>query len=221
MTRVTPIALAASVASLACLCVAGASAAPPTPHQISIAASSPRVVFGSKVTLTGQLTGADNAGETVTLQEDPFPFGDFKNSVSTLTAADGTYKFERTPSLNIKYRADAKSKEAATSPEVVVLVAPKVKLAVSDKTPKAGQKVTFSGTLAPAHDGLKLSIQRLSSTGHWKTIARATLVDAGTALSNYSRKLTINSTGRFRTVLPAHDDHATGKSSSTTLKVHS
>ena len=200
---------------------AAAVAAPPTPHQLSIAASSPRIVFGDKVALTGQLTGADSAGETVTLQEDPVPFGDFKNSVSTLTAADGTYKFERTPSLNVKYRADAKSKEAATSPEALVLVAPKVTLAVSDKTPKAGQKVTFSGTVAPAHDGLKLSIQRLSSTGHWKTIARATLVDAGTALSNYSRKLTINSTGKFRTVLPAHDDHATGKSSSTTLKVHS
>ena len=188
-----------------------AQAAPPTPHQISIAASSPRVVFGEKVALTGQLTGEDSAGETITLQEDPFPFGEFKNAVTTLAAADGTYRFERTPSLNMKYRTDAKSKSSATSGEVRVSVAPLVELKVSDKTPEAGQKVKFSGTVAPAHDGQKLSIQRRTSKGY-KTIARATLTDAGDAVSNWKRTLTINTTGTFRAVLPIHDDHATGKS---------
>lgn len=209
--------IAASVATA--LLAPGAAAAPPTPHQLSIAASSPRIVFGAKVALTGQLTGADNAGETVTLQEDPFPFGDFKNSVSTLTAADGTYRFERTPSQNVKYRAAAKSKEPATSPEVTLLVAPKIDFTVSDTTPKAGQRVTFAGTLAPAHDGLKVSIQRRKSSGGYKTIARATLTDAGDAVSNWKRTLTINSTGTFRVILPAHDDHATGKSRRIKLSV--
>ena len=189
-----------------------ASAAPGTPHQLSIAASSPRVVFGEKVALTGQLTGEKSGGETVTLQEDPFPFGDFKNAVSAMTAPDGTYRFERMPALNTKYRANAKSKDPARSPEVTVLVAPKIDFAVSDRTPRAGQKVRFSGTLAPAHDGLKVAIQRRKSSGGYKTVARATLTDAGDALSNWKRTLTINSTGTFRVVLPAHDDHATGKS---------
>lgn len=204
--------LAAAAALITALVAPAATAAPPTPHQLSIAASSPRIVFGDKVALTGQLTGEDSAGETVTLQEDPFPFGEFKNSVSTLTGADGTYRFERTPSQNVKYRAEAKSKAPATSPGVTVLVAPKIDFTVSDKTPKAGQKVTFSGTLAPAHDGLKVSIQRRKSSGGYKTIARATLTDAGDAVSKWKRTLTINSTGTFRVVLPSHEDHATGKS---------
>lgn len=204
------IALATTLAAAVLAPVAAAQ--PPTPHQLSIAASSSRVVFGEKVALTGQLTGENSAGETVTLEEDPFPFGDFKNSVSTLTGADGTYRFERTPSLNTRYRAEAKSKSQATSPEVTVLVAPKIAFAVSDTTPKAGQKVRFSGTLAPAHDGLKVSIQRRKKSGGYKTVARATLTDAGDAVSNWKRTLTINTTGTFRVVLPAHDDHATGKS---------
>lgn len=206
LTKLVPPALAIALFAPA------AQAAPPTPHQLTIAASSPRIVFGEKVALTGQLTGADSAGETITLQEDAFPFGEFKNAVTALAAADGTYRFERTPSLNVKYRTNAKSKSPATSPEVTVAVAPAITVAVSDTTPSAGQKVRFSGTVAPAHDGLKASVQRRTSKGGYKTIARATLTDAGDAVSNWKRTLTVNTSGTFRVVLPSHDDHATGKS---------
>jgi hypothetical protein len=213
LTKAVPAALALGFV------VPAAQAAPPTPHQLSIATSSPRIVFGEKVALTGTLTGEDAAGETVTLQEDPFPFGEFKNAVTTLTAANGSYRFERTPSVNVKYRARAKSKSPATSGEVLVKVAPKIDLTVSDTTPKSGQKVRFSGTVAPAHDGQKASIQRRTSSGRFKTIARATLADAGAAVSNWKRTLTINTTGTFRVVLPLHDDHATGKSRRVRLTV--
>ena len=207
LLKVLPLTLAATA-----LLAPAAQAAPPTPHQLSIAAGSPRIVFGEKVALTGQLTGEESAGETITLQEDPFPFGEFKKAVTTLAAADGTYRFERTPSLNLKYRTEAKSKSPATSGEVLVSVAPKVGFSVADKTPEAGQKVKFSGTVAPAHDGLKVSIQRRTSSGGYKTVAHATLTDGGDALSKWKRTLTMNKTGTFRVVLPSHDDHATGKS---------
>jgi plastocyanin len=206
LTKATPLALAVALVAPA------AQAAPPTPHQLTIAASSTRVVFGENVALTGTLTGADAADETITLQEDPFPFGEFKNALTTRTAADGTYRFERTPSVNVKYRANAKSKSPATSPEVAVSVAPRITFSVSDKTPDAGDRVRFAGTVAPAHDGQKVSIQRRSSSGRYRTIARATLTDAGDAVSNWKRTLTINTTGTFRVVLPLHEDHATGKS---------
>lgn len=211
--------IAATTVIATALLAPAASAAPGTPHQLSIAASSPRVVFGAKVALTGQLTGENSGGETVQLDEDPFPFGEFKNAASVMTAADGTYRFERTPALNTKYRADAKSKDPAQSPEVTVQVAPKITFTVSDRTPSAGQKVRFSGTVAPAHDGQKVAIQRRASSGSYKTVARATLTDAGDAVSNWKRTLTINSTGTFRIVLSAHDDHATGKSGRIKLTV--
>jgi hypothetical protein len=207
-------------AAVGALLAPAGQAQPPTPHALSIAASSPRVVFGEKVALTGQLTGADNAGESVTLEEDPFPFGDFRNSETTLTAADGTYRFERTPSLNVRYRAEAKSKSRAASPEVVVSVAPQIAFSVSDTTPRRGQRVRFSGTVAPAHDGQKARIQRRRSDGRFVTVARATLTDAGDAVSNWKRTLTLNSTGTFRVALPRHDDHATGKSRRLKLTVH-
>ena len=209
MKRISVLTIATAAAAV-CL-AAPAGAAPPTPHQLTIAASSPRIVFGDKVTLSGQLTGEDNVGETVRLQEDPFPFDGFKTSASTLTGAGGSYSFERTPSLNVKYRARANSKSPAESPEVTVAVAPKVGFSVSDRTPKAGQRVRFAGTVAPAHDGQKVAIQRRTSRGY-KTVARATLTDAGDAVSRWKRTLTINRSGTFRVVLPLHADHATGKS---------
>ena len=205
-------ALLAATALLAVPATAAAQSGPPTPHSLSIAAEPNRLVFGAKTTLAGQLTGADNAGETVTLQEDPFPYGDFKNSVSTLTGADGRWTVERAPTQNVRYRAEAKSKSPATSPEVLVLVAPRIGIGVSDKTPRPGQRVTFSGSVAPAHDGVKALIQRRTSSGKYRTVGRANLVDAGDAHSTYRRTLAIERGGLYRVVLPSHDDHATGKS---------
>ena len=215
------IALLCSVA-LALLVTAGsAQAAPPTPHQLSIAAKPARVVYGSKVAITGTLTGADNAGETVTLSEDPFPFDAFRKLATTQTSATGTYGFVVTPTVNTKYQADAKSKSPATSPEVLVQVAPKVTLKVSDKTPAEGQKVKFSGTVAPEHDGQAVQLQRHKSGGGWKTVKTVLLADAGTAPSTYVFKRKITRNGTFRVVKPADADHARGVSPKRKLTIES
>lgn len=202
-----------STAGLALLASGGpAQAAPPTPHQLSIAAKPTTVVYGGKTAITGKLTGADNTGETIDLNVDPFPFDTFSKVATTQTTATGTYGFFFSPLENTKVQTSAKSKSPATSPELLVRVAPKVTLKVSDKTPAEGQKVTFSGTVTPEHDGQAVLLQRRASDGSWKTIKTGVLADAGTAPSTYVFKRTINRGGTFRVVKPADADHVKGKS---------
>ena len=188
-----------------------ALAAAPTPHQLSITAPS-KIVFGKTATVSGKLTGSDAAGEDVTLLSDPFPFASFQPEASTQTGPAGGYAFVVAPTVNTKYMTRAKSKAPAESAEVLVKVAPKITLRVSDKTPAAGQKVKFSGTVAPEHDGQAVLLQRRKSDGTWRTMQTVLLVDAGAAPSTYSATRTINRGGRWRVVKRADADHARGQS---------
>lgn len=216
--RLKRLAVAAFAAAATAL-PAAALAAPPSPHQLSISAAPNPVVFGKTVAITGKLTGADNAGETVTLREDPFPFNNFGNPTSTTTKADGTYAFTVKPTVNTKYQATAKSKSPATSPELTVLVAPRVGFVVGDLTPKVGQKVTFKGRVYPPHDGQTVLLQRRNSTG-WHTVATIPLVHATATYSYYSVKRKVTRDGTFRVIKPADTDHTRGRSTKRTVRVH-
>lgn len=198
-----------------------AVAAPPTPHQLTIAAQPSTVVFGKSVTISGKLTGSGSAGETVTLHDEPYPFSHYSVLATTTAASDGSYSFTATPTVNTKYQTTAKTKSPATSPELLVKVAPRVGLRVSDRTPKVGQVVTFSGRVTPAHDGQPVRLQRRKADGTWKTVVSVPLVDAGSAYSTYSVKRKIGRSGTWRVVKPADADHARGRSPKRTLTVHS
>lgn len=217
--RTKRLAVAASAAAATAIPVAAALAAPPSPHQLTIAAKPNPVVFGKSVAITGKLTGADSGGEDITLREDPFPFDTYKLSAFTTTKADGTYALTVKPTVNTKYQATAKSKAPAESPELTVLVAPRVGFVVGDLTPKVGQRVTFKGRVYPPHDGQTVQLQRRNQSG-WKTVAKITLVDAGDTYSFYSHKRVVNRDGTFRVIKSADADHTRGRSTKRTLKVH-
>jgi hypothetical protein len=213
-----------SIASLAvglAVAVPAALAAPPTPHQLTIAAQPTTVVYGKSVSITGKLTGSNSAGETIRLLDDPYPFGHFTPLDTTTTATDGTYKFTAKPTVNTKYMTTSKSKAPAESPAVLVKVAPRVGLVVGDKTPKVGQVAKFSGRVTPEHDGQSVLLQRRKSDGTWKTIVTVPLADAGTTYSTYSTSRKITRSSTWRVVKPADADHARGRSPRRTLTVHS
>jgi hypothetical protein len=94
---------------------------------------------------------------------------------------------------------------------------------VSDRTPKRGQKVRFSGSVWPAHDGKTASLQRRTSSG-WKTVATATTIAAapvnGVTRSRYSIARKVRRSGRYRVVVDSGDtDHADGRSRKRKLTV--
>lgn len=204
------------------------AAGAPTTNALTIAASSRNVTFGRPTTISGTLTGPNNAGVVVTLEENPSPYnGNFKSTGLTATTnASGNYSIVVSPPKNTHYRVTSGAKKnTTTSPEIAVRVRVKVTLRLSDRTPRIGQRVWFTGSVLPGHDGKIARIQRRTASGAWRTIATATLVAANpvgtTTRSKYSKRLRINKSGTYRVrVAPADGDHIAGNSSAKTAVVH-
>ena len=234
--RKLPRALTGTLALLGALSVplAAQGAQPPAGgNQIKLKAPAPGIVlFGASSVLAGQLTGQANRDQTVTLQQDVFPFGDGVTTVAaTKTDAKGNFSFTRSPGKNTNFRVLSKGVTAATA----LRVRPRVALRVSDSTPSAGQMVTFSGTVRPQHDGLRILIQRQASTGafgrraararsvfcpDWPVAWRTVLQTATGNVSTFKATLRVPSAGNYRAVLLSHGDHVTGYSTVRTLTTH-
>src|SRR5262245_20506387 len=104
--------ITAALASALLLPAAAAGAPKPKPpkndNQVSIAASPVRILYGRTSTITGKITGQDHAGKTVTLQEDDFPFENFRSVKTAVSGSGGDYSFTVQPALNTRYRVVAK-----------------------------------------------------------------------------------------------------------------
>ena len=107
-----------------------------------------------------------------------------------------------------------------TSPEIVVVrVAIRVKLRLSDRTPRRGQRVRFYGGAGPEHDGRNVYIQKLTSAG-WRGVSRTLLKDAGTELSKFSKRIRVRRNGTYRARVYHRLDHADGISPTRRAIVH-
>jgi hypothetical protein len=191
-------------------------------NNISVAATGP-VTFARSTTVTGKVTGSGNSGISVDLQADPFPFDDngFSQVATGTTDANGDYRFTNKPAMHTRYRAVAKASPTITSQVVTVLVRLQVKLSISDRTPDAGDRVRFSGTVCPEHDGKLAYIQRRTSSGSYRTVTRATLADTGGPCSSYAKRLRISRDGVYRVKVPSRDaDHSTGTSRRLSVNAH-
>ena len=201
------------LSALALAAIAVPAVAQKVDQKLSIAAQPQTVTINKTVQVTGQLTGGtarDVSGQNVTLQSDPFPYEGKFEKVDTVDTNDaGNYSFTIKPLTNAKYRTTAKG--GTQSPDITISVRVAVSLEVSDTTPKKGARVKFSGAIAPAHDGKVARVQRRTSSG-WKNIAKAKLV-AGQGVSEYSKRVRITRTGRYRVKFdPKDGDHVAGKS---------
>lgn len=176
------------------------------------------VKFGRSVTLTGRLTGPNNENRSVTLREDLFPFEAFADVGSATTNTQGEYVIVRTPNVNARFQAIVPGEDSQI---VTVGVSPTISLQLSDRTPRAGSRVRFSGRVCPEHDGASLKVQRRVAPKDWRTVAGTVLLDApGTTCSNYSRRVRVRRDGTYRTLVAAHDDHAQGVSRARRIDVH-
>lgn len=213
--------LAFAAIALAIPITANAANAPkPGAGALSIKASVNPVLYGRSVVISGRLKGKDNVGKSILLQQNPYPFAGYVDVGTALTVANGDYTFTVVPKLNTRYRVTAPTTPPTTSGELLQTVKPKVSLRLSDSTPARGQRVRFSGFVTPAHDGKLVRIQRRTSTGSFRTIARVKLQDAGDSRSQYRRSIRLFRSGVFRVTFLADLDHATGTSSTRTVHVH-
>jgi hypothetical protein len=201
------------------------AAKPPKPVKpngnLTLTASATAVTFSTSLTLSGAVKNIP-AGTTVELYANPYPYAGFKVSGKTAVVDPaGNYAITGVvPQAHTQYKVVAKTSPPTESGTTFVRVRLKTSFSVSDLTPKRGASVRFFGTVAAAHDGKPVLIQRKTATGY-KTITRTVLLDNGTATSKYSKKLRIRSTGTYRVVVQSVDqDHDDGTSRSRTLRVH-
>jgi hypothetical protein len=210
-----------TTAALVMLTVAAAAgpgdAAKPAPGTLTIAADHSSVKFGAGVTLSGKLGGSNISGRSVRVQEDVYPLSAFSNAGSATTNATGDWSLAVKPTANTRYRANAGKTD---SPTVDVMVRPAIRLKLSDRTPKRGRRVTFSGRLCPEHDSVAIELQRKTSSG-WKKVASPVLADiAGSTCSKYSAKKRVRRSGSYRAHFNADADHAAGNSARRRATVH-
>ncbi len=196
---------------------------PPTPVTVSLDAKPNPLVFGTVTTLSGKVNGNSAAGVVIRFEQDATkPYGDRYTAaaITATTKAGGQFSVAYKPAVNTQLRAIAQNSPPVTSNARLVMVRTLVGLRVSDSTPRRGSLVTFSGSVFPAHDGTRASIQRRTSTGAWAPVARPLLNDAGTAKSTYTRRIRIYRHGVYRVKVTGHDDHASGYSRLRALTVH-
>lgn len=185
--------------------------------NLTLAAAPNPVVSGRTLTLSGKLTGQNNAGQVINLFADPFPVDTFVAAGNPTTNTAGDYQLTLRPRINTRYQAKRGNEQSAI---VTVLVRPAVSLRLSDYTPKRAQVVRFYGRVCPQHNGAIAAIQRRYSTGY-RTVRRTRLkAITGSSCSSYSRSFRVYRDGRYRTVISGHPDHATGVSSSRVANAH-
>jgi hypothetical protein len=217
--------LGAALAAILVCAGPAVAAKPPKPGQpnnnLTIKSSATTVTFGKTVTISGATKGMA-AGTTIEVQQNPYPYAGFKPTGKTgVVDPSGNYSIPGiAPQVHTQYKVTAKTSPPQDSAALTVQVRLRVSFSVSDTTPKKGALVRFSGTVAPAHDGKPVLIQKKTSTGY-KTIARTTLLDNGTDTSKYSKRIRVRSNGTYRVVVQSVDqEHLNGTSRSRTLRVH-
>ena len=196
---------------------APAFGAKPAPNNITIGATPTTIKFGAVATLAGKLNGANNANRPVIVEEDPFPLDTFTNAGNTTTNAAGDWVLGVKPTVNTRYRARSGNADSKT---VDVMVRPAITLRLSDRTPARGQRVRFSGTLCPEHDGVAVALQRRTAAG-WRTVARPVLKDVvGATCSSYAKRLRVRRDSAYRTRFLGDADHVAGNSRVRRAHVH-
>ena len=179
--------------------------------NLTISAVKPTITWSQATTVSGQLKGANNAGQRVEVQEQPYPFtGQFTTVDSTTTDAQGNYRFIRKPDLHTRYRVVAGTTISAVAGVQVRIRVPR---RVSDPTPSRGERVRFfSGGVGPAHDNAVVLLQKRSPSGSFVTVKRTVLRDNGDTLSRYSVRVRVFRDGVYRVRVPGDADHLRGTS---------
>lgn len=164
------------------------------------------LTVGNPFTITGQITRGAKARQVITLQADPFPYGDgFQRVTDTRSDSNGNYSLVRTADRNTNYRV----RSGTASAELTVRVRSAVTLA-APAVLRRGRFARLSGTVTPAHNARFVRLQRRTPTGAFVTIRSAQLLPSAVAgRSFYATSLRAFSTGYYRVVHYYDGDHLT------------
>ena len=194
---------------------------PPPPSTLSISATPNPLPEGGTTTISGKLESYLTILAVIELQANEAPYtGGFQPVATTMTDAPGRYSFSGIrPRVGTRYRARSVF-PITSSGELLVRFARRISLRLSDRTPRAGRRIRFSGTVTPAAAGATVYIQRRTRRNRFRTVARARLRASTPGVSTYSRLLRIRRSAVYRARVSADRDHAPGTSARRRARVH-
>jgi hypothetical protein len=167
-------------------------------------------VYGSVLSLTGSLTGHNNAGKPLSLQATPFPFtAPFTTLGGTVVSSRaGSFSFTvARVSQDTRFRFVALDPRPVYSPPLEVHVTPRITLHLRS----AGHTGLYRvyGTVAPARTGARVVLQRLAPQRAGSTrsgprgvpVAGTVLKRASSSLSRYSVIVKLSGTSHYRVLV--------------------
>ena len=200
-----------------------ASGPPPgTKNAVGIAAVPGAVTYGRSTVISGKVTGPKGGGVQVVLQAQPFPYtAPFKpTGAVTSTGSNGHYSFTVSPRIRTHYQVVAKTAPPVTSAVVTVGVRYAVSFFVSSGFVHRGALVRFSGSVRPAANGRTVFIQRLSSTGVYRTVATTVLrATTSSTRSSYIKRLRVFRSAVYRVRIGAHFPYGASNSRSRRITI--
>jgi phage protein U len=181
---------------------------------LTIAASADPITFGQSVTISGVLAGG--AREPVTLEARTARQLGFAAISEVTTDAAGSYTFPaQSPIQSTFYEVKGAHSHSAVLFETVkdLLTA-----AVSQTTVQAGDKLTFSGVVAPDHTGHVIYLERQNASGTGFHVVQVETVGAG---SSYAIVHTVYDTGTkvFEIRIPGGPENGGATSQPFTIEV--
>jgi hypothetical protein len=193
------------------------------PLGVSLLATPSSVAPGGLTTLSGTLTGTNNAGRQVQLQSSGFPytagFATVGNTVLTDTA--GNFTFNALPvGVTTQFRVLMPNRPEIVSPIVIVGAAEQV-TTDTKKVERGRNSVTvrFKGSITPATDGARVDIQKFRG-GTWVTIAHTRSKAASGDKSSYKLRVKLYRSGQFRVVAsPSRPELVAGAGRAIDIKV--
>jgi hypothetical protein len=184
--------------------------------NLTIKSSADPISFGAPITIEGVLKGG--AGKTIALLSHAKGIKTFSPSgLTTLAGPVGEYKFVQTPLTNTFYRVTGGGQNSAVIVEGVKYL---LTAGVSATKVQAGQSLTFSGTVTPAHKGKTVYLERENLFGggfHVAEVSEAIVLPGGT----YSITHVFFGAGKqvFRIHVPGDPENQGTSSSTFTIEV--
>ena len=178
--------------------------------------------YGSAGKISGALrfNGSVLVGRPVTLFSQRYGTTTWTASSTATTTSTGSYAFSVKPTYNTRFRVGyvgSGTAGGAYSANASVVVTPTVTMTSSRTSLTLGGYVTFTTVVRPGHAGGSISLQRWNGTA-WKTVTTRAL--SSTSAASAKVRPPVRGTNRYRWVLPAHTDHGTGVSTTSSVRVY-
>jgi hypothetical protein len=172
----------------------------PQPLALALTATPNPVVFGAPVTIAGTLAGSGNAGQTVQLQQRPFPFVGGFAPIGNAVVTDRQGRFAVglvSVALSTQYRAVLAGRPGVASPAIALGVQVVVRAKASRTRVRRGGRVRFSGTVRPGEIGRPLAIQKRRGS-QWVTVSGMLVRPRGAGFGVFGKTIRVRRGGDYR-----------------------